>query len=142
MSERDEQRHMAAIVYAYLAAAALWLVIGSLYGVVLAWKLVYPDALTYELLSYGRIRPVHTASVLLGWLSLALTGLAYLVVRRTAERPIWSPLLAYAGLLFRTLRSLRALSHFHRRHARRSNIANGLPVAAPAIGVASTLHPR
>jgi cytochrome c oxidase cbb3-type subunit 1 len=100
MTERDEQRHTAAIVYAYLASAAMWLVIGSLYGVILAWKLVYPDALPFELLSYGRIRPVHTASVLLGFLSLALTGLAYLVVKRTAERPIWSGSLAYAGLLF------------------------------------------
>jgi len=100
MDERDEHRQTAAIVYAYVASSAFWLVLGSAYGVILAWKLVFPDALAFEFLSYGRIRPVHTASLLLGFLSLGLTGIAYLVVARTSERSIWSPLLAYAALFF------------------------------------------
>ena len=100
MSERHDHKQTTAIVYAYVATCALWLILGSLYGVILAWKLVYPDLLSLEFLSYGRMRPVHTASLLLGFLSLGLTGLAYLVVNRTAERPIWSPLLAYAALIF------------------------------------------
>jgi len=100
MRERKDHRQTMAIVYAYVSCSAAWLLLGSLYGVILSWKLVYPDALTLELLSYGRIRPVHTASLLLGFLSLGLTGLAYLVVNRTAERPIWSPALAYTALLF------------------------------------------
>ncbi|MBL8893956.1 MAG: cbb3-type cytochrome c oxidase subunit I [Rhizobiales bacterium] len=100
MREREDHRKTTAIVYAYVVACAVWLVLGSAYGAVLAWKLVYPDALPLEWLSYGRIRPVHTASLLLGFLSLGLTGLAYLVVNRTAERPIWSPMLACAALVF------------------------------------------
>jgi cytochrome c oxidase cbb3-type subunit 1 len=88
----------AAVIHAYVAAGAVWLLIASLYGVVLAAKLRWPELLTYPLLSFGRIRPVHTGGVLYGWLTLALMGLAYLVVFRSARRPLWSVRLAWLGL--------------------------------------------
>lgn len=87
-----------AVIHAYLATAAIWL-IASLYGVVLAAKLRWPELLTHPLLSFGRIRPVHTGGVLYGWLTLALMGLAYLVVFRSARRPLWSIRLAWLGLV-------------------------------------------
>ncbi len=63
-----------------------------------AVELVWPDLLPYEWLSFGRIRPIHTASVLFGWLSIGLTGIAYLVVYRTARRALFSVALAEIGL--------------------------------------------
>lgn len=87
------------LVYAYILAAAVWLVIASLYGVVLAAKLWAPEFLTYPLFSFGRIRPVHTGGVLLGWLTLACMGLAYLVVFRSARRELWSVRLGWVGLI-------------------------------------------
>ena len=75
-----------------------WLLVGSAYGTLAACKLVWPDLLPYEWLSFGRIRPIHTASVLFGWLSVGLTGIAYLVVYRTARRPLASNALAHIGL--------------------------------------------
>ena len=88
-----------AVIHAYVAAAAVWLLIASLYGVVLAAKLRWPELLAHPLLSFGRIRPVHTGGVLYGWLTLALMGLAYLVVFRSARRPLWSTRLAWLGLV-------------------------------------------
>src|SRR5271163_1444660 len=94
----DDDRATAGIVYAYTASAVFWLLVGSAYGTLAACKLVWPDLLPYEWLSFGRIRPIHTASVLLGWLSVGLTGIAYLVVYRTARRALFSNALAHAGL--------------------------------------------
>ncbi|MEO0823003.1 MAG: cbb3-type cytochrome c oxidase subunit I [Pseudomonadota bacterium] len=87
------------VIYAYILSAALWLFLGSLYGVILAAKLWAPEFLGVELLSFGRIRPVHTSTILLGWLTLVNMGLGYLVVFRSARRPLWSVDLAWAGLI-------------------------------------------
>ncbi len=85
------------VIYMHIAAAAIWLVLASIYGVILSAKLLVPDFLTHPIFSFGRIRPVHTGSVLLGWLTLAFMGLAYLVVSRSSQRPLWSPRLAWIG---------------------------------------------
>ena len=87
------------LIHATILAAAAWLVVASAYGLVLAVKLVAPEALTTPLLSFGRIRPVHTGGVLIGFLSLVFVGLAYLVVHQTARRPLWSPTLGWVGLV-------------------------------------------
>jgi cytochrome c oxidase cbb3-type subunit 1 len=97
MKSADDER-TASVIYGYAASAVVWLLIGSAYGLVAAWKLSYPELLTIEWLSFGRIRPIHTASILLGWLSVGLTGMAFVVVARTARRPLWSPLLARVAL--------------------------------------------
>ena len=76
------------LIYANLLAAAIWLVIASAYGLILAVKLWMPEFLTSPLLSFGRLRPIHTGGVFFGWLTLAFVGLAYLVVYRTARRPL------------------------------------------------------
>ncbi len=97
-TSRDDDRATAGVVYAYTWSATAWLLIGSAYGMAAACALVWPDLLPYEWLSFGRIRPIHTASVLLGWLSVGLTGIAYLVVYRTARRALFSAALAHGGL--------------------------------------------
>ena len=93
-----DERATGHIVFAYIASAVLWLLIGSVFGTLAAFKLVWPDLLTSPYLSFGRIRPIHTSSVLLGWLSVGLTGIAYLVVYRTAGRRLFSNTLAWIAL--------------------------------------------
>jgi cytochrome c oxidase cbb3-type subunit I len=105
----DDDRAAAGIVYAYTMSAVFWLLVGSAYGTLAACKLVWPDLLPYEWLSFGRIRPIHTASVLFGWLSVGLTGIAYLVVYRTARRPLFSNAMARAGLWLLNLALLAGL---------------------------------
>ena len=89
-----EDRASQSVIYEYLAWAVAWLLIGSFYGTLAAWKFVFPDLLPVEWLSFGRIRPIHTTSIFSGWLSIGLIGLAYLVVCQTARRPLFSPALA------------------------------------------------
>jgi len=93
-----EDRASQSVVYEYLAWAVAWLLIGSFYGTLAAWKFVFPDLLPVEWHSFGRIRPIHTTSIFSGWLSLGLIGLAYLVVCRTSRRPLFSAALARIAL--------------------------------------------
>lgn len=104
-----DDRSTVSVTYLYVASAVVWLLVGSAYGVLAAWKLVWPDLLPFEWLSFGRIRPIHTNSVLLGWLSVGLTGVAYLVVYRTTRRPIYSPALAHISVWLWNLALLAGL---------------------------------
>src|SRR5215475_1355123 len=97
-SGTSQDRASVSVVNEYLGWAVAWLLIGSVYGTLAAWKLVYPDLLPIEWLSFGRLRPIHTTSIFFGWLSIGLIGLAYLVVYRTANRPLFSPVLARLAL--------------------------------------------
>lgn len=97
------------LVHAFVLSAAIWLFVASVYGVILAAKLWLPDFLTVEVFSFGRIRPVHTGGVLLGWLTLVSMGLAYLVVYRSARRELWSLPLGWFGLVCVNLALFAAL---------------------------------
>lgn len=78
------------LVLAYLGAATVWLIFGTLVGQYLGMKFVWPDMDHIEWLSFGKLRPVHTNVVFWGWVSLAMIGLAYFVVSRTSNRKIYS----------------------------------------------------
>jgi cytochrome c oxidase cbb3-type subunit 1 len=97
------------VIYEYMAWAVAWLLLGSAYGTLAAWKLVQPDLLPVAWLSFGRIRPIHTTSILSGWLSIGLIGLAYGVVYRTSGRPLYSTPLARIALLLLNLALLAGL---------------------------------
>ena len=104
-----EDRASQSVIYEYLAWAVAWLLIGSFYGTLAAWKFVFPDLLPVEWLSFGRIRPIHTTSIFSGWLSLGLIGLSYLVVCQTSRRPLFSPVLARIALWLLNLALLAGL---------------------------------
>lgn len=76
----------------------VWLLAGTIYGLLASIKLYWPDALVHPLLSFGRIRPIHTNIVLFGWSSYALTGLALFVVARTSRTSLRWPHAVRAGL--------------------------------------------
>ena len=73
------------LIFSYLVSASTWLVVGTIYGLMAAVKLYWPEALEYQIFSFGRIRPVHTNIVMFGWSSMALMGLALYVVSRTSK---------------------------------------------------------
>lgn len=86
------------LMLSYLNWATLWLLVGTAYGLLASIKLFWPDAAAHSLLSFGRIRPIHTSIVFLGWSSMALLGLAFYVVARTSRASLYRPGLARAAL--------------------------------------------
>lgn len=86
------------LIFAYFVAASLWLVVGTVYGLIAAIKLYWPEAMEIPILSFGRIRPIHTNIVMFGWSSMALMGLALFVISRTSKRPLYRPKVARIGL--------------------------------------------
>ncbi|HEX6915899.1 MAG TPA: cbb3-type cytochrome c oxidase subunit I [Chitinophagaceae bacterium] len=77
------------LVIAYLISAAVWLVFGTSVGFYLGIKFVSPEVDQLSWLSFGRLRPVHTNAVFWGWASLAMLGLAYYVVPRVGNTPVY-----------------------------------------------------
>lgn len=76
----------ARLVHRYLFSAVAWLLAGSLVGLFLAFRLVDPGLLgSHEVLFHGLLRPVHTLTVLFGFASLALVGLALYVVPKASK---------------------------------------------------------
>ncbi len=76
----------ARLVHRYLLSAAAWLLIASLLGLVVAFRLVNPEFLgTHQVLFHGLLRPVHTLTMLFGWASLALVGMAFYVVSKASR---------------------------------------------------------
>ncbi len=113
-----------AVRYLYYSAI-VWLLFGMTIGLILATKYVWPDFLVIgqlqKYLSYGRIRPAHTNSVLLGWLSLANTAGIFYVIPRLTRAPLAHPRLALiVGYLW--------------------NIFNGIGVITLALGFTSAIE--
>ncbi|NGM62941.1 cytochrome oxidase subunit I [Sphingobacterium sp. SGG-5] len=74
----------------YLISATCWLLFGTTVGEYVGIKFVAPDVDAVSWLSFGRLRPVHTNAVFWGWASIAMIGLAYYVVPRVSNTPIFS----------------------------------------------------
>lgn len=85
------------LVIYYIAAAALWLVVGTLVGQYLGMKFLWPEMDHQAALSFGRLRPVHTNMVFWGWSSLAMIGLGYFVIARTSNNTIYNYKWAWIG---------------------------------------------
>lgn len=94
----DSDRGWAALIYAYTASAAFWLVFGTLVGLYLSIKFAAPDIEHVPFLSYGRLRPVHTNTVFWGWATLAMLAGALYIVPRTSQRRLYSHRLAWVSL--------------------------------------------
>ncbi len=86
----DEDFRLTQIIYTYIANAGLWLIFGTAVGLYLGVRLVWPDFGIAPILSFGRLRPVHTNVVFWGWSSLAMLGLAHYVVPRTSQAKLYS----------------------------------------------------
>lgn len=90
-----------------LAAAILWLVLGSIFGLIASLKLHMPDWLDASpALTFGRVRTMHLTLVIYGWLSLSGIATATWIVPRIFKAPLrsaglvtWGAILWNIGLV-------------------------------------------
>lgn len=82
-------------VLLFYHSALVWLLVGSIAGLVAALKFQFPDWLTGEAaLTFGRLRTVHLNAVVYGWTSMALIGTAVWMIPRLVRAPLFAPQLA------------------------------------------------
>lgn len=98
-SPADQDTGLTRLIFAFIACATFWLVLGTLVGEYLGIKFVLPDIDHVAWLSFGRLRPVHTNTVFWGWASLAMIALALYVVPKTSQRGLYSLPIAWTGLI-------------------------------------------
>jgi cytochrome c oxidase cbb3-type subunit 1 len=94
----DEDFRLTRLIYSYIVCAAFWLVFGTSIGEYLGIRFDFPDFGVHPLLSFGRLRPIHTNTVFWGWASLGMISLALYVVPRTSQRKLYSTRLAWISL--------------------------------------------
>ena len=83
------------VVRQFSLMAVVWGVVGMAVGVFIAAQLAWPE-LNFGIpwLSYGRLRPLHTNSVIFAFGGCALIGSSYYVVQRTCHVALFAPRLA------------------------------------------------
>ena len=76
-------------VFMFIAFACLWLLIGSVAGLVSSIKLHEPDWLVSQAwMTFGRLRTVHLNAVLYGWITNAALGMIVWVLPRLLRTPL------------------------------------------------------
>ena len=96
------------ITRAHLLVAVAFLGLALLATAATSWQLVFPEFLEGSAeASFGRLAPVASNSLILGWLAIGLIGAAYSVVAR--GRPLWGGPLAGGALLLAATGTLAGL---------------------------------
>ncbi len=93
--ETTEKYHFDVVRW-FTIMAVVYLVIGTLVGVIIASQLAWP-ALNFDIaeLTFGRLRPLHTNAVIFAFGGCALMATAFYTVQRTCGVPLWSNKLAW-----------------------------------------------
>jgi cytochrome c oxidase cbb3-type subunit 1 len=94
----DEQDELAHIFSVYTICSTIWLVFATAVGVLIAFKLVYPELATSSSLAFGRLRPIHTNDTFYAWASPALVGLALYIAAKSSGVRLYSVKLAWVTL--------------------------------------------
>ena len=83
------------VVRQFSIMTVVWGIVGMLVGVLIAAQLAWP-ALNFDIpwLSFGRLRPLHTNTVIFAFGGCALFGTALYVVQRTSQARLFSDRLA------------------------------------------------
>ncbi len=96
MSSEHSNSNLAPVKYNYdivklfTIAATFWGIVGFSVGVLIAFQLAFPVLnFNVEWLSFGRIRPLHTSSVIFAFGGNALFATSFFVVQRTSQVRIW-----------------------------------------------------
>ena len=94
-------------------AAILFAIIGMLVGVIIAAQLRWPTLFGgIDILSYGRLRPVHTSGVIFAFGGNALFATSYYIVQRTCGvRLISDKLAAFTFYGYQAVLVLGVLSY-------------------------------
>lgn len=73
------------IVKKFTIAALFWLVAGLAVGLLIAFQMVFPSLNFEPLLTFGRLRPLHTSAVIFAFGGNVLFATSYFVVQRTCQ---------------------------------------------------------
>ncbi|MFI5279036.1 MAG: cbb3-type cytochrome c oxidase subunit I [Gemmatimonadales bacterium] len=85
-------------VLLFFHSAVIWLLVGSVFGLIASLKFQFPDWLTGEAaMTFGRVRSVHLNAVAYGWTGMALIGMAVWMIPRLVRAPLFAPKLAMAA---------------------------------------------
>ncbi|WP_322997859.1 cbb3-type cytochrome c oxidase subunit I [Castellaniella sp.] len=91
----------------YTVCATIWLVFATAVGVLLAFKLVYPELAGTALpLTFGRLRPIHTNDTFYAWASPAMIGLALYIAAKSSGARLYSARLAWIALILLNVAAL------------------------------------
>ena len=83
---------------AFIVSAAVWLVIGTVFGLLLTIEFVFPDfGKGIAQIVFPRLREAHVNTVLFAWLSGAMMGIWLYIVPRLTGRKIYSEALGVFG---------------------------------------------
>ncbi|MAK56021.1 MAG: cytochrome C oxidase Cbb3, partial [Pusillimonas sp.] len=83
------------VVRQFTIMTIVWGVLGMAVGVLIAAQLIWPDLnFNTPWLSYGRLRPLHTNTVIFAFGGTALFATSYYVVQRTCQVRLFSDKLA------------------------------------------------
>ncbi|MCF6209839.1 MAG: cytochrome-c oxidase, cbb3-type subunit I [Gammaproteobacteria bacterium] len=93
--ETTEKYHFDVVRW-FSVAAVIYLVFGTLVGVLIASQLAWP-VLNFDIpyLTFGRLRPLHTNAVIFAFGGCALMATAFYSVQRTCGVKLWSNKLAW-----------------------------------------------
>jgi cytochrome c oxidase cbb3-type subunit 1 len=94
----DKNPRLTRLIFWYISLAVFWLLLATLIGEYMGLRFVFPDLGVGPLLSFGRLRPVHTNVLFWGWSSLAMIALALYVVPRTSQKQLHSLRLGWVSL--------------------------------------------
>lgn len=76
-------------VLTFLGSAVVWLVVASFYGLIASLKMHWPEFLAdSQVLTFGRIRPMHLNGVAYGWGAMAGLGAAMWLLPRLLKTPL------------------------------------------------------
>lgn len=86
------------VVLVLAAVSILFLIVGSVFGVIASFKLHMPDWLAdYAVTTFGRARTIHLNFVAYGWLSVAGISIVLWILPRIFHTPLRHPIMAYIG---------------------------------------------
>src|SRR5947199_2818219 len=88
-------------VLMFYASAMVWLLIGTVLGGLVSFKLHSPDWFSdVSFLTWGRLRPVVFNIMIYGWGSMAAMGTAIWLMARLCRTTLRHPLLVLTGACF------------------------------------------
>ena len=84
-----------------IGSSVVWLLLGSLFGMVASLKLHLPDWLVSAApLTFGRLRTAHLNAMAYGWASLAMIGVSAWMIPRLVHTELRVPKAAEVGVYF------------------------------------------
>lgn len=73
----------------WISSSVVWLVLGSVFGVLASLKLHMPELMVdHAAMTFGRVRPVHLNMVAYGWTSMAGVGVGIWLIPRLFKTPL------------------------------------------------------